>query len=652
MKLLQLLFDKQTLNEYSNKVINFKIAEWTKETNGTVNKDAMLSAIDKFDKIKSNIPNRIKNGTLSISPKFMPPNPDAPKRPGDKMIKQENPSDIMKYTWKDIEILFDSYGEKADKTSKEFYTVQDAELVNVSGVNKVFSSNGLYIYEGSSKDSCIKLNYAFKFKDSSSKIQTYNFCVGRKEDYANRYYKYRFGGELSSGALYRSFYYCVDSTQSAEKDEKDEFLNWYHFFVIHVFENGKFGVTDAVNEYGTGHELDGNAKGVSWDEIGKFILKYGGKSGQQAWSKIENLQDIFKYVAPPEEEEVENAAANGRFNLESFSKASNNTKNAYINKRASDLHFFTKEMFRICTKEQKNLAISEGFQPSLDDLKDDNGKVSQMLARRYATSKFKKNITSYEANPENLLLLLPLPFVPYLNEDEKEKYYELFENKQITFEYTLKYFGEGLAKDYINKQVKNLAYIPPTAIPYITDNKLKALYKIIYNLYKHWEYSSDSNLSDEELQALPEMPESYINPILFQYNDWKSLSSEERKVILEVSKKYGNKKVTTDVEKFIKYAIPYIITDKNNEYVLLPKNGPKDFTYENWILSDINGNAIKLINGELSEINNESIFNGFPYDIETSSKFIDIKDTKLVPLKNTNIKESKYNLLNYIDLFA
>lgn len=649
MKLLELL----SLKEYSDKVIKQKITDWTAETKGTVPEDVMRAAIDKFDRIKSNIANRIKLKTLVLSPKFMPPDPNKKLKPGEKFQKQVDPQDITKYTWKDIEILFDSYGEKAEKSSKDFNTVQDAHLVDIKGANKVYTGNGLYVYEGSNKESCIRLNYAYKYKGLDNKVYTYNFCVGNKDAGANRYFKYRFGGDMGSGALYRTFYYVADSEQSAElfndsNERKPQFKNWYHFFVIHVFENGKFGITDAVNEYGTGHELDGYGKGVSWSDIGDFMVKYGKQSGQIAWNKIKNIQNVFKYVSPPEEEEVENAASNGRFNLESFIKASYEVKNAYINKRAGDKNFFTEEMFEICTTEQKNLAINSGFTPTFKNLKNKEGVILQSLARLYAKNKFRRNITAAEAG-ENDIKLLPLPFIQFLDENQKLKYFELFKKKDITFEYTLKYFGESLAKEYVNEQVQHFKYIPEVALSYISDKKTKILYSIIHKLYKNWLYDPNTNKSEEKLEQIDQMNSSKITPAPLMYDDWRQLDLEERKIISTIIKKYGNK--NNPEYEFIKYAMPYLIISRGQELILLPKDKEDDL-YNIWVLVDENANIVEWISGSNSNINGtDELQYCFPYDILSTNRVINIEDKNL-NLKNIKkpINESKYNLFNYITI--
>lgn len=652
MKLLELL----NLKEFSDKVIKLKIEEWTKETKGTVTEEVMRAAIDNFDRIKSNIVKRIQAKTLTLSPKFMPPDPDKKLRMGEKPLRQENPQDIMKYTWKDMEILFDSYGTKAEKSSKDFYTVQDAHLLDITGVSKIYSGNGLYVYEGSNKEACIRLNYAYKYKGTNGENKYYNFCIGDKNPGINRYFRYRFGGESGQGALYRTFYYVADSEQSAEtwndpEAKKPQFKNWYHFFVIHVFENGKFGVTDAVNEYGTGHENDGNKQGISWDEVGKHMIKYGKESGIKAWNKIKDLKNLFVYIAPPESEEIENIASNGRFNLNSFAKASNEVKNAYIQKRASDVGFFDNGMFKICTKEQKQLAINSGFKPSMDDLKNSDGEVIKSLAKRYADRKFKINLVSYEKNNDikEVNDLLPLPFIQFLDEFYKLKYFELFEKKDITFEYALKYFGEDAAAKYVNNMVKTFSYIPKYASKYIEDEKTKVLYNIIYKLYSNWDYNLVKNLSEKELEKVTNMPEARITPVPITYQLWKDLPSQERKIIISFIKKYGDKNDASYI--FIKYAMPFLITLPEGDFVLIPLAlSGDDGGYYKWVLSDDNGNIFKYINGEETKINGDNIISGYPSNVEEDSRILNPSKVEFSFINRNKINEIKYSLSNFKDI--
>jgi hypothetical protein len=624
---------RQLLKEYGPGVYKQKIADWTKETKGTVPEDSMRAAIDKFDKIKKNIPTRVAAKTLTLSPKFMPQDPNRKPKIGEKPINPENPLDIMKYSWKDMEILFDSYGEKAEKSSKDFNTVEDAHIVDVKGVAKVYNSGGMYVYEGSNKESCIRINYAYKYKGVDNKIYTYNFCIGNKDAGANRYFRYRFGGETGQGALYRSFYYCIDSTQSPGMelvDGKAEFTNWYHFFVIHSFENGKFGVTDSVNVYGTGHEIDGRGNGVSWKEIGEFMIKYGKKSGQSAWDKIKGQEKIFKYIAPPEEEEVENAASNGRFNLESFLKASYEVKNAYINKRAGDPSFFTEEMFENCTTEQKNLAINSGFLPSLKNLKNKDGEVLLSLARLYAKNKFRRNITSAEAD-EHIDKLLPLSFIKYLDESSQEKYYKLFEQKFLRFDQIEKYFDPKITQEYVNKQTKNLDFLTPDAKKWIKTPHVAKVYNALFDMWSNWEIQNPDSKNDEELSKASSQS---VNPKAFTVETWSKLSSENKKVLIDLAKHFNGKEEYAAVL----YGIPFIIDGK---YLILNSKNEDDHEFE---ICDLSGKpVVNKVYSEIAIKGNDIDDPDMALDKTVSSKDVTLDDKPFSSIMSKGLDEwTKY----------
>lgn len=662
MKLIELL----KLNEYSQKIINQKVAEWTKETNETVPAEVFIAAINKFDSVKGNIPSKFSNPNelKKLPPKFRPLDLLTPEekrkiefQSKGKPHKPKAVNDILNYTWKDMEYFWDAYGlTGADKKDKSGFSPSNkASEVKISGdVKLTYENNGLYIYEGSTEESCIRLNYVFNFKNAKEQIKTYNFCIGLNNPAANRYSKYRFGGQQSSASKYRSFYYVVDSTQtpdvipSNDNDDEGIFKNWYHIFVIHVFEDGLFGITDAVNTYDIKHEFTNHNEGATWDQIGAHMLKYGGESGKKAWDKIKGLKNVFKYIHPTTEEAEKNAATNGKLNVDGFLKIRRELQNFYIRKRAGEPGFFNREIFAVCDKEQKQMAINNGYKPSFSELMEKNGEVSQGLARTYAKYKFSRNKTEFQENPEGVKDLLPLPFVPYLKEDERDLYYELFKRKQITFEYTLKYFGEELAKEYVNEQVKNLAFVPEEAIKYISDSKLKALYNVVKKLYKNWEYDSNTNYSDEELSQQSEMGASQIDPTLLFYSDWKNLEQNEREIIIQLTKKYGNVELTgdSDVNIFIKFAVPYVVNMKGKDYVLLPLKKEDDNIYEKWILSDVSGNAVKGVDGNETIIDDSEITGGFPIRNE-SKKYLDSNEIKF---KFTSLNESKYNLLNYKSL--
>ena len=666
--LLKEYIKQNILKEYSEKVLKTVKDRWSKENQRTVSDEKMQEKINKFDnEIKPTVAKRSQKGEINLPPKFT----HAGKYPitfldwqefnqkakqgdpsqeikikGQSITVQElrqaildanktdnfknipaplNPQDILQYSWSDIESVLDAYGTKAEKSgNKEAHTVQEADLVEIKGVPIIYNTKDLKIYEGSTYENCIKLNYAFKFKGEDNKIYSYNFCIGRKEEAANKYYDYRFGAS-SRGSLYRTFYFVADPTQSADikgsATNTENFVNWYHFFVIHVFENGKFGVTDAVNQYGNKHEETGSPAntGVSWEDIGKFMVKNGGESGRIAWDKIKNLESKFKYDAPPEAEQ-DLAAIQGKIlNFDSFEKLKRNQKRSYIAKRAKETNAFTSEMFAILDPDLKGLAINSGFIPSIDDLKG-----NPALGRTAATYAYKRMLTEFDKNSNkyDVKTIMPLPFIKYLSNTEKDKLLDFYENKieNITFEYIEKYFGEEMTKKYVNDQMNKLGFLPLEAVKYITNPKQKALFSTYTDVYKDWMYGKGTNVSEEDLKKAKSMPKQDINPLPFTLKQWVSMPPKNQELLLKIANKTnGNKKYSDFLT-----GLPYIIKDGAKEYLLLPKDKLESwdedpsYSYSNedndWVLADTKGNIIiNNIDKENSSICGLSLQDGAYY---------------------------------------
>jgi hypothetical protein len=469
--LLREYIKQNILKEYAQKIIDQLKTKWQKEKQNTLTDEQILGAINKFDnEIKPTVAKRSQNGEINLPFKFTHAGKypisfldwlqfnqdikqgkpeaqqlrqdilDANKTDNFKNIKAPlNPQDILQYSWNDMEAVTDAYPTKVEKSSKDVYTVQDAELIDIKGVPKIYDTKDLKIYEGSTYDNCIKLNYAFKFKSEKDKVYSYNFCIGRKEAAINKYYDYRFGAS-SRGSSYRTFYFVADPTQSASIKEPatntENFINWYHFFVIHVFENGSFGVTDSVNQFGNKHEETGQPvnTGVSWDKIGEFMVKNGGESGKIAWDKIKNLKDKFVYIKPSQEEE-DLAMVQGKIlNADTYSKLKRNQQRSYIVAKAKEPNSFTSEHFAFSAPDLKGLAINSGFVPTIKDLKG-----SQALGRTAATFAYKRMMTEFDKNQSkyDVRTIMPLPFIKYLSETEKDNLLDFYENKMetMTFEY-------------------------------------------------------------------------------------------------------------------------------------------------------------------------------------------------------------------------
>jgi hypothetical protein len=602
---------KSQLNEYSAGVIKQMTDKWQKEMRNTLSDTDIKLKLNRFDQIKQNIPAKIKAGQIVMPDKFVKPDP--------KTNKILNPQDILAYTWKDLESVLDAYGEKAEKTSNDFATVQDAEFIEVKGVPIVYSGDGIKVYEGSTYGSCVKLNYAFKYKGEDDKIYTYGFCIGRKEEASNQYYSYRFG----RGGSFRSFYFVADTTQNADikgdPTNRNNFLNWYHFFVIHAFDNDKFGVTDAVNMYGSNHEITD----ISWEDVGKFMIKNGGESGKQAWDKIKNHKDVFKYVAPPGEETDQALVRDQILSSEQFKGLNRNQKRIYISRRADQKNAFNSEMFQTLDPELKNLAIrtGNGFVPTYDDVKN-----NPAIGRSYARFKFTRALDQAK-NKKFVSTLIPLPFIPYLNDDEKQQYLELFGKENLTFEYIEKYFGETAARNYVEEQTKTLQFLPNDAIRYIQNPKIKQFYELYSKLLKPWKYASNTNISDEALEKMTSMPEQVVNPIPLNKDQWAELSSSDKKSILDITEKFDGDSQYLD----LLYALPIVVKDNGKRYVVVPADTSNSDFYSTgeWVMMDEQGNVVKNNIPGTSNVGKIDLMNWYPEEGNEFKKVYNINDLKV-----------------------
>jgi hypothetical protein len=635
MKLIKLL-----LKEYSSKIIDTVSAKWKKENN--VAPQEALPVIQRFEQIKDSIPKRLEKGTINLSKKFThygeypitlekltqlhkiikdyENNPTSDKRGiYDEASVQEDeinrandkirgkvplpsdPRDILQYSWNDMEILLDSY-QKEINTKGDFFTTQQADLVKIVDVPQIYNASDLKIYEASTGPNCIKLNYAFKFKKGTD-IVSYNFCIGRKEHAANRYTSYRFGLG-GKGATFRSFYFCIDATQSADinapsekeakqavQSDRTDFVNWYHFFIIHTYDDGTFGVTDAVNAHGYEHEF-GSSSGKSWEEIGKFMTTQGGESGKKAWDKIKDKKKLFQYIAPNEEELEQAIILDKVFNLESFQALPFASKKAYIQNRAGEPNSFTLQMFESCPTELKALALNSGYTPSFDQIKDKNA-----LIKTYVAYRFKRSLTDYETQIKNgkspydtiVNTILPLPFVKFLKEEDIRKYLKLFEYQSLSFELIEKYFGPEATSNYVNEQVKEYNYLPSNAIKFIKNPDIKKLYVLLSKLFTNWQVDGDVNPSEEELEKQKKMSTISVTPLNILVDQWLELSSKEQKAAIDLLSKVNNK------EKYraLIYAVPFVLLDKGTRYILVPKKIEYESDFPIWAILDENGNIVK-----------------------------------------------------------
>lgn len=392
--------------------------------------------------------------------------------------------------------------------------------------------------------------------------------------------------------------------------------------------------------YGSEHELTNDNKGVSWEEIGKFMVKHGGESGQKAWDKIKNHKDLFKYISPSEQETDQALVQDRILNFEQFKTLNRNQKRIYIARRADQPNAFNSDMFKILDTELKNLAIrtGNGFKPSFNDLKD-----NPALLRSYARFIYTRSMDNFKKGKTSIVV--PLPFIQYLTDEEKQQYLNNFEDN-LSFKLIEKYFGKNTLIEAVNKQAKSLGFIDKEYIKYINNDELKSLYNIYEKLYSNWKKGDNYN-NEEKIYNSSVMPEQEVSPVLIDLNTWKSFSNKEKEVLLSLAIKYDGKINWNEKYFTFIYSLPYIVKDKNNYYFLIPSdsNTNNSLPYPNWVMLNTNNKIIKSdISGESiidNDGNKEILGYGFPSN-EPIKRIFDIKNIKFESNKEMNETERLY----------
>jgi hypothetical protein len=483
-----------------------------------------------------------------------------------------------------LDALFPSYKQVVD--GEENLAETDAD--------KIYDQNNIEIYKGDDVHKCISYNPV-----TSQGTKKYGWCVTQKGN--TNYDYYRFGETAPT------FYFVFDRSKDSSP-ERAPFKDQWHAFVIQVNKDGNSYVV-------TGADNRGDIPAKSWEEISKIVPS-------DTWNKIKNLKDYFKPIPLSAVERGRKFASGKNLSLDEFKELSQDEKILYVQGKASK-NGVSKDILEILPKYKINL---EGRSTTLANIAIDSGqkipynmlKDYESLAKRYAIFRFRH--TNYGNDP------IPLPYVKYLDDEAKEKYLSKFEDN-VSFELLEKYFGKNILEKAVNDQTKELGWIPPNYFKYIKDPKLKSLYEIYSKLYANWNQEDNFN-NEEVIETSNDMPEQIVNPILITYDEWKKLSSSEKDTILKLANKVnGNQKYSTFL-----YAVPYIIKDGAEEYVLLPTSvNMEDYMkYPNWVLVDKNNKIIKNnISGYQSTVGNEELGYG-QFSGDDPKRVYSIDDTKLV----------------------
>jgi hypothetical protein len=495
--------------------------------------------------------------------------------------------DPRNWRWEAFEQMMDAIfpSQKKVEDGEENLAETDAD--------KIYDKDGVEIYKGDDVHKCISYNPV-----TPSGRKKYGWCVTQVGN--TNYDFYRFGDTRPT------FYFIFDRSKDSSP-EYAPFVDQWHAFVIQVNNDGESYVV-------TGADNRGDIRVKSWDEISTIVPP-------DTWAKIKNLKQYFKPIELSAVERGRLYAAGKILNLGEFKALPQDEKILYVQGKSSK-NQLSKDILEILPKYKidyegrsttlANIAIDSGQSIPYSVLKD-----YESLAKRYAI--FRARHDAYGQKP------IPLPFIKYLDEPAKEKYLKTFD-ASLTFEYIEKYFGDSVASNYVNNEAKDLKFLPAAAVKYIQNPKIKQLYELYSKLIESWQYGKFTNIGDEELADLTIMPGQDVTPTPIDLNQWKRLSDSEKKAVIDVAEKFsGNSKYGDFL-----YALPIIIKDSNETYVLLPKKGNvDDGYYELWMLVDERGNIIKDNIPNESTLADRPLYNWGPDEEAGYKRVYNIKDLKI-----------------------
>jgi hypothetical protein len=656
---------KSNLLEYSEKYINNTIERW-KQDNPQINDNVARQLIQRFDQIKSGLSSKlevlalsddlkkenrylnldfysfedlsklinsipeseaniIKQATKRFIDKFSVPAEAAKSYVKRFLNKKENlkigvangieelglsSQDILEYIpqrlrknnafldprvwdWNDFERLLDGLFPVYAKVEDD----EEADNTAETDADKIYNKNGLEVYKADDVNKCIRYNPT----DPETGRKIYGWCVAQPGN--SMYDSYRFKDNSPT------FYIIFDRNKPSTKKSSSVFWDdpW-HAYVIQARNNDTYIITNANNQRDTPVS--------SWEEIPSQT-----DIDSEGWNRLKELKDLFKSIPLSSVERGRKLAAGLNLSIDEFKELPTEDKILYILGKGSK-NSISSDLLEILPKFPKIKV--EGRSTTLANIAIDSGqeipykflKEYPSLAKRYAIFRFRH--TDYGAKP------IPLVYIQYLDQPAREKYLEQFKNN-VTFEYILEFFGEDLAKKYVNEEAQKLEFIPVEAIKYIDNDNLKKLYTLYNKLTKNWKTGINTNVSREKLEEQRLMPEQSITPQPITYSQLKSISSNEINIIASLINKYNkSEKYST-----LLYALPFLVKDGNQEYFLVPNEIKEDSDIDKWILVDKNMKVIKVYE---REINYNDIYISHGYYIDSEGQVDRILDLKSITI--------------------
>ena len=511
--------------------------------------------------------------------------------------------DPRNYRWQNLEQMLDALFPTQIKVGDE------GENLAETDADKIYSKDGIEVYKCDEVHKCIQYNPTVE-KTSRKK---YGWCVAQPGNTNYDYYRFQ---ESSP-----TFYFIFDRNKTSSP-EHSRFDDPYHAMALQVNTDGKsYVVTNADNA--------GDNKAASWDDISKIVPP-------DTWAKIKNLKELFKPVALSGSERARKFAQGKNLTVDEFKELSQDEKIMYVQAKAMK-NALKPDVLSILPKYKislegrtttlANVAIDSGQKFNYAELKD-----YPSLASRYAIFRFRH--TDYSKTP------IPLPFIQYLDEPAKEKYLDTYDGV-FSLELIEKYFGEKSAKEFVKKQLKNLDYLPPSAVKYIDNDKLKQLFSAYNKLFVNWKFGENLNPDEEKMATFYDSPNQDVDPAPILAKQWAKLSPQERKTLLDLANKVnGENKYLT-----LLYGLPFFIKSGGSYYTLLPV-AETDGRYTDWVLLDQNDKVVQSnIDGDESFINDESISGGYFSDDTKPRRVYDAGEVTLNGEPASGILKEEVNRL-------
>jgi len=548
-----------------------------------IDKTTAQSYVARFMNKKKDLKYAVENGTEDERftkeevKKFIPA----------RLLANDLYLDPRNYRWQSLEQMLDALFPTQIKVGEE------GENLAETDADKIYSKGDIEVYKCDEVHKCIQYNPTV----TTTNRKKYGWCVAQPGNTNYDYYRFQ---EASP-----TFYFIFDRSKTSAP-EHSRFDDPWHAMALQANADGKsYVVTDADNS--------GDKKAATWDDISKIVPA-------DTWAKIKNLKELFKPVALSGSERARKFAQGKNLSVDEFKELTQDEKIMYVQAKAMK-NALKQDILSILPKYKislegrtttlANIAIDSGQKFTYADLKD-----YPSLASRYAIYRFRH--TDYSKTP------IPLPFIQYLDEPAKEKYMEAYDNV-LSLELVEKYFGEKSSKEFVKKHLKELDYLPPSAIKYIDNDKLKNLFSIYSKLFVNWKFGENLNPDEEKMATFFDSPNQDVDPAPILANQWLKLSPQERKTLLDLANKVnGDQKYLTML-----YALPFFIQSGGNYYTLLPVEETEG-RYTNWVLLDSNGKVVESnIDGDESFINDESISGGYFSDNESPKRVYNAKEVTL-----------------------